>query len=324
MFINNMVFNCELSDIITEVRSQLAMNGIDIGKTRDAPKDIMVQCPFHGEHRPSAGIRKDDGQFHCFACHESHSLPKVISQWFGKTDDMIGAFGWQWLLKNFATMQVEERKDVNLDFSRNRNIRSSNMVDSVSSMDNRYVTGDELDKYRYTHPYWTERGIVDNYIIELFDLGYSPKERMITFPNLDKYGNCLFVAKRSIDKKFFNYPNDANKHVYGIYQLYQLQQFPKEVYITESMIDCLLLWQYGKYACALNGLGNNIQFKELSEMPCRKFILATDSDNAGMKARERIKQNVRGKMFTEVILPAMKKDIGECSEKEIKNLVEVF
>ena len=66
------------------------------------------------------------------------------------------------------------------------------------------------------------------------------------------------------------------------------------------------------------------QFKELREMPCRNFILATDSDNAGMKARDRIKSKVRNKLFTEVVLPKGRKDIGECTEDEIKNLVEIF
>ena len=41
MQINNTIFNCELSDIISEARNQLAMNGIDIGKTRDAPNDKL-------------------------------------------------------------------------------------------------------------------------------------------------------------------------------------------------------------------------------------------------------------------------------------------
>lgn len=34
-------------------------------------------------------------------------------------------------------------------------------------------------------------------------------------------------------------------------------------------------------------------------MPCRKFILATDMDEAGLKARKRIKANIRNKLVTE-------------------------
>lgn len=341
MYINNVLFNCELSDIISEARSQLAMNGIDIGKTRDAPKDIMVCCPFHGEHRPSAGIRKDDGQFNCFACHESHSLAKVISQWFGKTDDVIGAFGWQWLLKNFATMQVEERKDVKLDFSRNRGIRNDDRVDSINSEDNRYISEQELDSYRYTHPYMYKRGLTDN-VIETFDIGYDKNTRCITFPVRNVTGKTLFIARRSVDTKFFNYPEGVDKPLYGLYELWQLHKenvsymyeelrpfeylkFPKEIIVCEGMFDALSFWVIGKYAVALNGTGSELQFKQLRELPCRKLILATDNDEAGQKARNRIRKNVKNKLITEYIYPDGYKDANDCLIAGIlENLQEVF
>ena len=93
----------------------------------------------------------------------------------------------------------------------------------------------------------------------------------------------------------------------GIYELYQLKEFPKEIYIVESMIDCCYLWTFQKYAVALNGLGTKTQVEELNKLPCRKFILATDNDIAGQKARERLKQNIKGKIITEIILPERKK-----------------
>ena len=161
----------------------------------------MVQCPYHGdgqERKPCAGIRKSDGQFHCFACGEIHSLHEVISHCFGH-DDIIGKWGWKWLLKNFATVQLEERKDVPLDIYRDNKHNST--VNSAS-----YVTEEELDRYRYYHPYWERRGIVDDNIVELFDLGYDKEQRAITFPVRDIKGNCLFIARRSVVNKFFNYP----------------------------------------------------------------------------------------------------------------------
>ena len=184
----------------------------------------------------------------------------------------------------------------------------------------KYVSEEELDSYRYTHPYWAKRGIVDENIIELFDLGYSKTEQMITMPNYDKYGNCVFVAKRSVKTKFFSYPKNTEKIVYGIYQLYQLDNFPKEVFITESMIDCIYLWQFNKYACALNGLGTAKQFEDLRKMPCREFILATDNDAAGMKARQILHKELYNKLISEVMLPKCRKDINDCSPEEISNL----
>lgn len=320
MKINDTIFNVELEDILTELVYQLRANGIQLlGKQKHSGDHIQVCCPYHAngqERRPSAGIRESDGIFHCFACGEIHSLPEVISHCFGHTDDIIGKFGWQWLLKNFATVQVEERKDVTLDFYRdNKHFSNTNSV--------HYVSEEELDKYRYTHPYMYKRGLTDE-IIELFDIGYDSATETITFPIKDIDGHCLFVARRSIVSKFFHYPNLSEKSVYGLYELYQLHSFPDEIWITESMIDALRLWGVGLYACALNGLGSNNQYKQLSSMPCRVFVLATDMDKAGLDARKSIKRNVNGKLFKQVFLPPGRKDIGDCSDEELKNLKVIF
>ena len=316
MVINDIQFSVELIDILQELISQLRANNIQlIQKYKEGPTHIQICCPYHAngmERRPSAGLRKEDGMFHCFACGEVHTLQEVISHCFGYTDDIVGKFGWQWLIRNFTTVQYEDRKDIQLDFSR----------DFTKSKKN-YVSEDELDKYRYYHPYILNRGISKK-IVNLFDVGYDKTNQTCTFPNLDKEGNCLFVARRSVKTKFFQYPSNVQKEVYGIYQLYQLDKFPKEVYICESMIDCLYLWTFNKYACALNGLGNSIQFEQLNNMPCRKFILATDSDMAGIQARKRLRDNIKNKLITEVILPNGRKDINECSPDEIENLIEVF
>lgn len=320
MKIDNVEFMNDLYEILTQLQFELKSNRIELlHKIIDGPANVQVCCPYHNygqERRPSAGISKDTGIFHCFACQEVHTLPEVVSYCFGKNDS--GAYGWQWLLRKFVYLETEDgKRDFKIDCSRND-------TDVHSTGNQNYVSEKELDSYRYECDYWRKRGIVDEEIIEKFDLGYSISEKMITFPNRNIDGNCLFVAKRSIRTKFFHYPSGTTKEVYGIYELYQLEEFPKEVYITESMIDALRLWQVGKYAGALNGLGNSIQFKQLTEMPNRTFILATDSDEAGMKARDRIRKNVKGKLFLDVVWPKGRKDAGECLDEELNNLQIIF
>lgn len=342
MIINGIQFNCDLSDIIPELQSQLKLNDIPlIQKTIDTPKDIMIQCPYHGngqERRPSAGIRKSDGTFHCFACQETHSLPEVISYCFGHYEDVFGAFGYKWLVKNFATVEVEERKDVELDFRRGTSRRFDNR--SGNTINTSYINEEELDKYRYYHPYWKKRGITDEKIIELFDLGYDKDTDCITFPVRDINGNTLFIARRNVKSKFFNYPRGVEKPLYGLYELYKDSSegivnssthilgypysFPKEVIVCESMIDALTAWQFGRYAVALNGLGNELQFKQLRELPCRKLILATDSDEAGMKARKRIHKNITNKLITEYIFPTGVKDLNDMVNRGFEELIEIF
>lgn len=318
MIINNTQFNCDLSDIIEELQAQLRLNNIPlIQKTIDTNNDIMVQCPYHGngqERKPSAGIRKSDGQFHCFACNEVHSLPEVISYCFGHYEDLFGSFGWKWLAKNFTSVEVENRKPIELILTRHMN----------KPINPTYVSEEELDSYRYYHPYWKKRGITNEAIIELFDLGYDKDTDCITFPVRNIDGNTLFVARRSVKTKYFNYPSGVEKPLYGLYELYQQKEFPKEVIIVESMLDALTAWQFGKYSGAMNGLGTELQFKQLRELPCRKLILATDNDKAGMKARERIRKNVKNKIITEYQFPDGVKDLNDLKDEGFDRLEEVF
>ena len=338
MIINDTIINASCEEIITELQRQLAINKIPyLQKTIDSVNNIMVQCPYHGngqERRPSAGIKKSDGTFHCFACNTVHTLPEVISYCFSK-DDMFGKWGMKWIIKNFATVSVEERADVEIDMERNHTTDKNNVLGNSDSNKPNYVTEEELDSYRYYHEYWAKRGITEDWLIELFDLGYDIDSQCITFPVRDIDGNCLFVARRSVKTKWFNYPKDVEKPLYGLYEInHYLDIAPNYdnlplrqhsgIYITESMIDCLRLWQIGEYAVALNGTGSELQFKQLQRLPYRQLILATDSDKAGMSAREKIRKNINNKLITEVILPDGIKDIGECTDKEIQNLKEVF
>ena len=107
MIINNVPFETDLMSIFEELRSQLTANGITLFHSmRDTPDNIQVCCPYHKggqERRPSAGIKKSDGIFHCFTCGETHTLQEMISHCFGRYDDVVGAFGWEWLLKKIPS-----------------------------------------------------------------------------------------------------------------------------------------------------------------------------------------------------------------------------
>ncbi len=333
MIINDVQFNCALEDILTELVNQLRANNIPlIAKQRDSGDHIQITCPYHSngmERKPSAGLRKSDGIFHCFACGEVHSLQEVISYCFGHYDDLIGKWGWQWLLRNFATVEVEERKDVEIDCSRN----NSGVRNMGSVVHEKFVTEEELDKYRYIHPYMYKRGLTDE-VIEMFDIGYDRDMQAITFPVRDIHGNCLFIARRSVKTKFFNYPEGVEKPLYGLYEYYNHAEGEygakhcidcSQVIVCESMLDALSFWTVDKCAVALNGLGNELQFEQLRNLPCREIILATDMDERGLAARERIRKNLNNtKLIAEYFFPKGRKDANDCTKEELKNLQKIY
>lgn len=330
---NNTVIMADITTIIAELKSQLASNGIyRFHKTIKTPGNVMVCCPFHKdgqEKKPSLGILEKDGTCHCFACGWVGSIQEMISLCFGKND--MGAFGSKWLIKNFVSAEVSERPALDLNFDRHKNIPHQ-----------QYVTEAELDAYRYTHAYLYKRKMTDE-IIEMFDLGYDKKTNSITFPVRDVNGNTLFVARRNVDRKFYNYPAGVEKPLYGLYEVtkvwehepYQvnvtemgvqrnLYNIP-EVIVCEGMFDALTCWVYGKFAVALNGLGNDLQFEQLRRLPCRKLILATDMDEAGLDARERIKKNVPNKIIYEYKWDLnVAKDINDMTEDYFNSLTPLM
>ena len=322
MEVNNHVILDDTQDILIELRKQLELNGVKrFAKFIDSGNNIQTNCPFHKEgqeRKPSFGINKKTGECHCFGCGWSGTLSEMISNCFGKDD--FGVYGNKWLIRNFLSVAVESRPDIDVDFCRRKKITSETK---------KYISEQELDSYRYTHPYMYKRKLTDE-IIDLFDIGYDKNTECITFPNRDINGNCLFVARRSVKTKFFNYPQDVEKPVYGLYECNICAKtiknwFPDEIIICESMIDALTCWVYGRYAVALNGTGNENQFKTLRNMPNRKFILATDMDEAGLKARERIRQSLGNKIVTEYVWDInVAKDINDMSKEYFDSLKEVF
>ena len=329
MYINGTQFNTDLGEILNKLKSELADNGIQrFAKMFDSGDDIMVCCPYHKngqERRPSAGVRKSDGKFHCLACGKTVDLDEMIANCLGYDDPITG---YRWLVNNFATVQVEERKDLELDLSRDK---------PVSNYTQFYVPEEELDTYRYFHPYMRKRGLTDE-VIEQFDIGYDKLTDSITFPvrywGSANFGRCLFVAKRNIKTKRFDLPKDQGKPLYGLYEVYATVQdnwiagggmTADKIYVCEGLFDCLRLWCNGKYAIAGFGcLYSEYQMNLLDSLPTRKLVLAFDNDKAGKDGAERVRRRVKNKLITEVILPEGRKDIGECTDEEIQNLQEVW
>ncbi len=349
MLVDNVELNADTEQILNDLRDCLIDKGSELFSNgfKKSGDNIMMQCPYHSdgqERKPSAGIRISDGVFHCFACGKTCSFQEFISNCFGYDDG--GLFGIKWLLKNYACVKVEARKDVELDLERSKVSRryrcTVNPFDPISydsGVNSGFVSQEELAKYRYIHPYMYERGLTDA-VIELFDIGYDKRDRCITFPVRDIQGHCLFVARRSVDYKFFHYPLGVAKPVYGLYEIELYSHgvvkssnrsgwreigYPKELIICESMLDALSFWTVGKFAVALNGTGDQLQFEQLRRYQhVRKYILCTDMDKAGMRARQVLKRELSNKIVTEYMLPEGRKDANECTKEELLALNDYF
>lgn len=316
--------------ILTELKRQLAESGIfRFADFKVGSSNIQTNCPIHSdgqESTPSCGIRTRGensilaGTVHCFACGYTASLEKMISNCFGVDDD--GQFGTKWLVKNFVSVSIESRKDIRFDA--NRKLEKS----TVS-----YVSEDELKKYRFTHPYLYKRKLNDD-VISMFDVGYDScfeiknnlnnmsKYKCVTFPVRDIEGRTLFIARRSVSSKFFHYPENVEKPVYGLYELNLLNTTHDDVIICESIFNAITCYVYGRVAVALLGLGTEYQYKQLQELSNRCLLLAFDGDEAGERAVTRLKKHLGGKKIIKRVYMPKGKDVNDLSKEEFEKIFE--
>ena len=327
--LENAIIYGDLQDILNTLKSELSLRGLNRFQVfRDGVENIQTNCPFHKngqERKPSFGINKSTGSAHCFTCGWSGDLTTLISELFGKMDG--GTFGKNWLLKRYNSVEVETRPNIlegvgfdgvssdsnNSGHIRNRRKFNANCLGAETNSDR--ITEEELESYRYIHPYMYERGLTYE-IIEEFDIGYDRNRQEITFPVLDLNGECVFVAGRSVNSKFFRLPEGKNKPVY---QAYRFVDTPSTyAYITESFLNCLTCWKYDQPAMALIGTGNKYQYDILNNLPVREYILAFDPDEAGRRATERFKKNVHNKIIREVQYVEPDRDINDLQEDFFK------
>ena len=240
-------------------------------------------------------------------------MPDIITQ-------LLKVNGRAWLLENFDGSNIENR-EVKFDLS-------------VKRPSTKYfIAESDLAQYNITHPYMFKRKLTLD-IIKKFNVGYDkdyniindgkvyPMGECITFPVKDINGNIVFIARRSINQKVFNYPKDVDKPVYGLYEIYEEMKKGKvidEVYICESFFNCLTIWSYGKYAVALIGTGSNTQLDILKKSDIRHFILALDPDEAGIKGTKRLLEGLTNKFVETAVIPEGK-DVNDLTKEEFEAL----
>ncbi len=186
----------------------------------------------------------------------------------------------------------------------------------------RVFTEDDLTPFLFRHSYLEGRGIGEK-VQRAFRIGFDKKSQAIAIPWFDRRGLIINFKFRSVKNKVFWYASGGQKignHIYGIHFVYRLGS--KRVVIVESETDALYLWQYGIAAVALGGSNlSTAQRKLLIQSPAETFIIATDNDKQGRKAKRSIIEGLSGiKNLEEVSFPDDKKDVNELTPDQVKTL----
>lgn len=303
-----------------------------------------IYCPFHkdgNERKPSCGISLKDnvsdgkvrraGHLNCLTCHESMPLSVAVKRLSDKVS--LSEPEWEWIKENVPGFDenAEYESDDLVPSSMVKSLQSKyalNYLYSLSSSNKtqEYVSEEELEGYRFTVPYMYERGLTDE-IIERYDIGFDanhvPYNRKkpvpcVTFPVRDRKGRCLFIFRRSVEGRYFNYPTGVEKPLYGLYELNPKAQ---TVVVCESAFNMMTCVRHGYDCVALFGTGNSLQVRQLMELGVKRFVLALDPDDAGEHATEKLRKKLCKVAFVSVMKGFPDgKDLNDLTEEEFSNL----
>lgn len=148
----------------------------------------------------------------------------------------------------------------------------------------------------------------------------------IVIPWFDYKGRLVNYKFRSVEDKRFWYAKHGQRignHLYGLHLVYKLDRREK-VFIVESEIDALTLWQNGMAALALGGANlSKEQRRLILQAGIKNLVIATDNDKAGELVKRSIVEQLAGYIgLYEIIFPPGRKDINEFTEEELNNIQE--
>ena len=185
-------------------------------------------------------------------------------------------------------------------------------------LDSNILTG-----YCFRHPYLNEQRGIEEKWQQGFRIGYCKRSRAVTFPWFNYRGDLVNIKFRSIaDKRFWYYTGGQplRNHIYGLNFVHKTKA--SRVFIVESEIDAITLWQAGFAAIALGGANLTQRQRDLIiQSPIEKLGIATDNDRAGQRVAKSIMGQLGGYMVIKKInLPEQVKDVNELSRGEIVNV----
>lgn len=136
--------------------------------------------------------------------------------------------------------------------------------------------------------YFTRRGLSDE-IIKQYRLGYEKEHENAVIP----YPGESYYFKRGI-KSDFKGKSRGKEPLFNLFDLYNNQIAP--VFVTEGQIDALSFKECGACAVALGSAENTGKLlKALQERRTEsRIIIATDADEAGQKAADKLKEGLEG------------------------------
>lgn len=297
------------------------LNNYQITTVDDIGGDLVINCPYHKggtERTGSFSILLEDkttaagvlpaGTGHCFACGATKSLPQFVSD---VTGDHNIEQTEEWLKREFNYSSSE------------RMVPLMSLLPKLEELPT-VKESLEYESYRipkgYQHPFFEGRGITPE-SVQFFELGIDGNTYAV-FPVKDKSGKIRMIFRRGLQGRVFHNTSGAKKEdiLFALDKIYaNLSNYrnTNQVWVVESIIDAILLWQRGFIAVAmLQAIPTAQQLELLQELPFGEIIIGTDNDEAGRKGRDLMREKLDKTLYTVIYPNETYKDIGDFKTEE--------
>lgn len=235
-----------------------ARANLEVVKEGQVEWNVRCPSPAHDDDSPSAYFNVAKGVGYCQAC----------------------SYKWG----------AGEITDINLKIKMARD-----RINKMQTPDPGFIPApeDTLDRYDITHNYWNDRKISAE-IQDLFQLGYDTQANAVTIPMRSMRGGLIGVTRRFLaddhEGSRYKYPFGfrAAKNVFAswLHEDYDMST----LVITEGAIDTMRWWCIGQPAGAIYGSSpSEFHVQTMYKMGVRKVIYVGDSDEAGIRAKQRAK-----------------------------------
>lgn len=302
----------EVKGVLIDFDAEDYVAQMGLERVRPLEEWVMCACPFHKEGKerhPSFGINRESGIYHCFTCHVKGHIEELTATLLGVDREAAA----KWLIRRYAVPNLGERRKISVTFPDRK-------------VSNKYLPESALDPYRYRTAYVYKRGLKEE-VARFFDLGYNREKDCLTIPWRDANGRLVFIKQRPLgytDGPRFLNDDGAAKGKYLFAAWVVKHNGERRVFVVESEICCMWLWQHNIPAVALGGSwATDEQIRELLRLPTvEEVVLWLDQDAAGEKGTERLIEALRGKrrLFRALYPRKDAKDPNECTSEEVLNV----
>lgn len=267
---------------------------------------ISCRCPFHKggqERKPSFSVNVDMGLYHCFTCHESGTIPTLLTR-LGlppNTVDRETEAIRDAIKANLEDLKIKRQKQqIGNDPFRTPFVLSESIIAAYNWCPTQLVqsgyqipwlqylqVGVDRKNWRITYPvrdiYGNLAGIVGGTMT-----GQLPKYRVYKGKRKDHLGNVIPSEYGEwFDEEYPEYVFQNHDYLWNMDRVYPRLFFGKEgetLYIVEGFKAAIWMMQHGyRNTVALMGTSMSWKQQQLVLRMSSKILLFLDNDSAGQE-----------------------------------------